>query len=114
MISSGSSTVTETEEITDTAAAGTPEPGANAGVDLERGARVYANENCAECHGAEGEGVEGKGSAIAGISLSESEFSDLMRTGRGIGPDHLYGPNAISPGGLTALHAWLQSLPPAE
>ena len=35
---------------------------------------------------------------------------EIARTGRDIGPDHLYGPNAISPGGMSALYAWLQSL----
>lgn len=106
----GTETMTDTEDIE---AEATPEPAAQ-DEDLARGATIYANRECAECHGAEGEGVEGEGSAIAGTALTEAEFTDLLRTGGEIGPDHLYGPNAISPGGMTALHAWLQSLSPAE
>ncbi|HXF62274.1 MAG TPA: c-type cytochrome [Caldilineaceae bacterium] len=101
--------VTATAEAT-----ATSEPQAGPTVDLARGERLYNDRGCAECHGPAGEGVEGKGAAIAGTALSEDEFTDLMRTGGGIGPDHLYGPSAISPSGMTALHAWLQSLPPAE
>lgn len=109
----GDNTLTDTETMTETAEIATPEPDA-ADVDLTLGETIYANRNCAECHGVEGEGVEGQGSAIAGTTMTEDAFSDLMRTGGEIGPDHLYGPNAISPGGMTALHAWLQSLSSAE
>lgn len=97
-------TVTTTEEVA------TPEPADEATEDLARGERVYTNRGCAECHGAEGEGVADKGAAVAGTALSEEEFTDLMRTGGDIGPDHLYGPNAISPSGMTAMYAWLKSL----
>ncbi|MCC9077024.1 cytochrome c [Litorilinea aerophila] len=84
-----------------------------ASADLERGARIYANRQCGDCHGAQGEGVPGKGSALAGLTLSEEEFTDILRTGGNgsLGPDHLYGPNAISPSGMQALYQWLRSLP---
>jgi mono/diheme cytochrome c family protein len=84
-----------------------------ASADLERGARIYANRQCGDCHGAQGEGVPGKGSALAGLTLSEGEFTDVLRTGGNgsLGPDHLYGPNAISPSGMQALYQWLRSLP---
>lgn len=109
--------VTETAALTNTAAvtgaaeAGTPEPPAQTEVDLTRGQTIYTNRNCAECHGEQGEGVTGQGSAVAGTALALDEFTDIMRTGRNIGPEHIYGPSAISPGGMAALHAWLQSLP---
>ena len=101
-------TVAAGEAVTATVAAGTPEAPA---VDLTRGQTIYTNRKCAECHGEQGEGVADKGKAVAGTALSLEEFTDVMRTGRDIGPDHIYGPNAISPGGMEALHAWLQSLP---
>lgn len=102
-----SSAVTSTAVVT-----GTPEP-AVAPEDLERGAKLYASKGCADCHGAQGEGVADKGSAVAGIQLDEEQFVDVMRTGgKGeLGNDHIYGPNAISPGGLSAMYAWIKSLP---
>jgi mono/diheme cytochrome c family protein len=103
MTSTATATVAATQAV---------ESAATPTVDLNRGATVYANRGCGECHGAQGEGVEGKGSALAGTTLSEAEFTDILRTGANgeLGPSHLYGPNAISPGGMTALHAWLVSL----
>jgi mono/diheme cytochrome c family protein len=91
-------------------AAGTPEPEDDA--DLQRGADLYTRKECGECHGASGEGVPEEGSALAGTELPFDEFEDILRTGANgeLGPDHLYGPSAISPGGLEAMHAWLQSL----
>jgi mono/diheme cytochrome c family protein len=105
-------TVAPSQTVTATVAAVTPAPVAP---DLARGEGLYASKGCAECHGAQGEGVAGKGSVVAGTPLDYQAFEDLMRTGASgeLGPDHLYGPSAISPSGMAALHAWLQSLPPA-
>jgi mono/diheme cytochrome c family protein len=105
-------TMTESEEAA-AEATDTPEPATPAG-DLARGENLYATKGCGECHGPAGEGVEGAGAAVAGTSLTFDEFEDLLRTGGGIGPDHLFGTSSISPSGLAALHAWLQSLAPAE
>jgi mono/diheme cytochrome c family protein len=87
----------------------TPSP---PGPDLARGATVYQVRGCGDCHGANGEGVPGEGSALVGLTLSESEFTTILRTGGSgrLGPSHLYGPSAISPGGMSALYAWLDSL----
>lgn len=82
--------------------------------DVTRGRTIYQNKECGSCHGAQGEGVEGKGKAIAGLDMPYDEFEDLMRTGgQGeLGPDHLYGPTAISPSGMEALYAYIQQLAP--
>ncbi len=82
-------------------------------VDPERGKRLYVNKGCAECHGAQGEGVEGKAKGLAGTQLTEQEFTDILRTGGWgeLGNDHLYGPQAISPSGMKALYAYVKSLP---
>jgi mono/diheme cytochrome c family protein len=88
----------------------TGEAPAASAADLTRGANAYARNNCAECHGENGEGVAGKGAAIAGITLTEDEFADLLRTGGGLGNTHIFGPSAISPGGMSALYAYVQSL----
>ncbi len=82
-------------------------------VDLARGETVYTSKKCADCHGPQGEGVAEKAKALAGTSLSEEAFTDIMRTGdKGkLGNSHLYGPQAISPSGMKALYAYIKSFP---
>jgi cytochrome c550 len=87
----------------------TPEASAE---DLSRGERSYTSKKCGDCHGAKGEGVDGKGKALAGTSLTEEEFTDLLRTGGGLGNSHLYGTQAISPSGMEALYAFVKSFQP--
>jgi mono/diheme cytochrome c family protein len=81
--------------------------------DLTRGEGVYTNKECGSCHGSKGEGVEGKGKAVAGTPLTEEEFTDILRTGgKGLlGNAHLYGPQAISPSGMKTLYAYIKSFP---
>lgn len=75
------------------------------------GKTVYDNK-CASCHGAQGEGVEGKGKGVAGWTMSAAEFEDILRTGgKGkLGNEHLYGLNQISPTGMANLFAYVRSL----
>jgi mono/diheme cytochrome c family protein len=102
----------EEAENGDSAAEAAPQETPTPAVDLARGETVYGARGCGDCHGERAQGVPGEGSALAGLTMSESEFSSILRTGGSgrLGPDHLYGTTAISPGGMTALHAWLQSL----
>jgi mono/diheme cytochrome c family protein len=103
-------TLTATAEVTASTATTSA---ASAAVDpaiLERGARAYERNECATCHGEQGEGVAGQAGAIAGTTLSETEFTDVLRTGGGLGNSHIFGPSAISPGGMSALYAYVQSL----
>ena len=97
--------------VTQTAPTGTPDATPTQ-AELDLGARLYQEKGCGDCHGAQAEGVSSKGSALAGTKLSASQFDDVMRTGdKGkLGVDHIYGPNAISPEGMRAIHAWLVSL----
>ncbi len=95
--------------VISTEAAGT-DSSAVANPDLERGARSYTKNNCGECHGEQGEGVDGKGNSIAGTALTSQEFDALLRTGNGLGAEHIFGPSAVSPGGMTTLYAYVQSL----
>jgi mono/diheme cytochrome c family protein len=89
----------------------TPTP--TVGTDLSRGQKLYTDKGCAECHGPQGEGVEGQGSALGGTALGEGEFETILRTGgQGqLGNNHLYGTQAISPSGMAALYAFIASLP---
>ena len=103
MIRAASPEVTEESDAT----------ASTADADLARGEGVYTNKGCGSCHGPKGEGVEGKAEALAGASLTEDEFTDILRTGgKGtLGNDHLYGPQAISPSGMKALYAYIKSFP---
>lgn len=76
--------------------------------DLATGEFVYGNR-CAECHG-EGAAGTDQASSLVGLTLSEDEFEDLIRTGGELGPDHLFGSTRISPDGLSAVFAYLTSL----
>ena len=77
--------------------------------DLDLGASAYARL-CAECHGAAGEGVADKGSAVTGLALSEAEVTDLLRTGGGYGNEHIFGPSKISEDGIAGLTAFMATL----
>lgn len=82
-------------------------------VDLARGESIYSSKDRAGCHDQAGEGLAGKGKALAGTTLTEQQFTDVLRTGgKGeLGNNHLYGPQAISPSGVAALYAYVKSLP---
>lgn len=99
-------TITATDAVTDAVA---PSPGLDEAL-LERGAGIYERNNCASCHGAAGEGVAGQAGAIAGTTLSESDFADILRTGGGLGNSHIFGTSAVSRSGMGALYAYVQSL----
>jgi mono/diheme cytochrome c family protein len=108
---SSSTVSTSTVETVSDSDQPTATPAAVAGPDLSRGATVYENR-CASCHGDQGQGVADKGSDITDFELSLSEFDTLLRTGANgrLGPDHLFGPSAISRSGMEVLHAYVQSL----
>jgi mono/diheme cytochrome c family protein len=92
----------QTTQTTQTTAAASP--------DLSRGEAAYTKNKCGDCHGAKGEGVTDKGNAIAGTTLSLEEFDAVLRTGGGLGNDHIFGRSAVSPSGMEALYAYVQSL----
>ena len=79
--------------------------------DPVAGKTVYDNK-CASCHGAKGDGVEGKGKGIATWTMSTSDFDDLLRTGaKGkLGNEHLFGPSQLSPSGVENLYAYFHTL----
>ncbi len=76
--------------------------------DIATGEFVYENR-CVECHGVGAKGSD-EASSLVGLTLSEDEFEDLIRTGGELGPDHLFGSTKISPDGLRAVYAYLTSL----
>ena len=52
--------------------------------DIAAGEFVYGNR-CAECHG-EGAAGTDQAASLVGLTLSEDEFEDLIRTGGELGP----------------------------
>jgi mono/diheme cytochrome c family protein len=82
-------------------------------VDVEFGAQVYTRL-CADCHG---ESLEGEGDKAAPIDLyelDEAALTNLLRTGGGYGREHLFGLDKVSPEGIKALHAYMQTLTASE
>jgi mono/diheme cytochrome c family protein len=97
-------------QITETITVTTSQETNASAADLERGQRSYIKNKCNECHGEKGEGVPDKGNAIAGTTLSQQEFDNYLRTGGGLGNTHIFGVQAVSPAGMGALYAYMQSL----
>jgi mono/diheme cytochrome c family protein len=79
---------------------------------IERGKGLYESRSCAKCHGEKAEGMSGKGAKLAGTSLTEAEFLDILRTGgKGrLGNEHIFGTSVISESGVKAVYAFLRSL----
>lgn len=98
------SVLTNTKNLTST------ESSAANTANLELGQRIYTKNKCGDCHGAKGEGVQGKGKAIAGTTLTLEKFDAVLRTGGGQGNVHIFGRSAVSPTGMEALYAYVQSL----
>lgn len=79
---------------------------------IERGKGLYESRGCVKCHGEGAEGLSGKGARLAGTSLTEAEFLDILRTGgKGrLGNEHIFGTSVISESGVKAVYAFLRSL----
>jgi mono/diheme cytochrome c family protein len=90
--------------------AATPEA---AEVSIEFGEQVYSRL-CADCHGEALEGVSGSAEPIDAYESDEGSLTDLLRTGGGFGPDHIFGLDKVSPQGIASLHAYLQSIDEGE
>ncbi|MCE7988495.1 MAG: hypothetical protein DYG89_45640 [Caldilinea sp. CFX5] len=102
--------LTETAQTTQSVQTTQTTQTADAAPDLARGEAAYTKNKCGDCHGAKGEGVADKGNAIAGATLSLEEFDAVLRTGGGLGNDHIFGRSAISPSGMEALYDYVKSL----
>jgi mono/diheme cytochrome c family protein len=79
-------------------------------VAVERGKGRYEALECATCHGANGEGIEGKGSSLIGTTLSEEDFISFLRSGGTIGISHQYATNRLSTSGGENLYQYILSL----
>lgn len=77
--------------------------------DIVNGEAVYVRL-CQECHGDNLEGVAGKAEPITEYTLDHSGLTDLLRTGGGYGPEHLFGLDKVSPASILDLQTYLVSL----
>ncbi len=104
-------------QITNTTSISSPQPASQTQATTttttaSSGNRSYTKNKCADCHGDKGEVVAGKTTkAIGGTTLTADQFDQFLRTGGGLGDTHIFGPGAISPGGMQALYAYVKSLP---
>lgn len=81
------------------------EPATEEGSNASSGdvdAEGIARDNCASCHGQDFSG--GMGPALAGMSLSEDEFSEIVRNGQGQMP--AFSEDQINDEELSALHTY--------
>jgi ubiquinol-cytochrome c reductase cytochrome c subunit len=93
------------------------EPGANnlngSSVNIQNGKRVFASQNCSQCHGNDGQGGSGQIAAprIGPPRISLAMFMSQVR--EPMKPMPPYSAKAISDAELADLYAFLRSLPPA-
>ena len=78
-------------------------------VILERGLGRYEALDCNVCHGEEGVGTD-EAPALIGLTLSEEEFIDLMRSGGALGNEHQFSTDRLSARGGANLYQYLLSL----
>jgi mono/diheme cytochrome c family protein len=72
----------------------------------ERGAKVWAEQNCNLCHGDQAAGRIGP--KLARTSLSAEATAQVVRAGRGSMPP--YKTDKLTEADLAAVYAWLQTL----
>lgn len=81
--------------------------------NIQNGKRVFASQNCSQCHGSDGQGGSGQIAAprIGPPRLSLAMFMSQVR--EPMKPMPPYSVKAISDADLADLYAFLRSLPPA-
>lgn len=75
--------------------------------DAGRGAQLYEQMSCSQCHAAAATG--GLGPRLAGTARTPEEFRAQLRNPRGMMTT--FGPNRLSDEDIVDIYAWLQSLP---
>ncbi len=70
------------------------------------GMQVFHSVGCSDCHGGHAQGNIGP--KLAGLSVSEAQFEQIIRTGKGMVSS--YSPSQISDEQIAEVYAYLQSL----
>lgn len=76
---------------------------------VDRGRGRYEALACGDCHGENGEGLNGKGSLLE-FALSEDEFITFMRSGGDLGTSHQFSTDRLSNSGSRNLFQYLVSI----
>jgi len=82
-------------------------PHAAAAQSAARGAQLFQELECVDCHGSDAQGDVGP--RLAGTRLELAAVVTQLRGPRGVMP--VYGPDRLSNDDIASLYAWLQSLP---
>jgi mono/diheme cytochrome c family protein len=82
---------------------------------IARGQDNWRRLECASCHGENGEGGAGsigdrEAPPLTGLTLTEDEFIDWLRTGGTLGNDHLFSTDRLSDRGGRNLYQFVLSL----
>lgn len=75
--------------------------------NIALGERIYGNL-CAQCHGDSLQGTD-QGSALTDFALTAADLEVLLRTGGGLGNQHLFGTSKVSSTGISALFQYLEA-----
>jgi mono/diheme cytochrome c family protein len=69
---------------------------------------IFIEVGCAECHGEQGEGVEGKGASLQGTLTILNAFQTRVRNGRGQAMP-AFSEEEISDDEIEIIHEWLRN-----
>ncbi len=78
--------------------------------DIAHGENRYTALGCDSCHGADGKGNGDKGPALVPMTLDETDFMTVLRTGGKLGNAHLFASNRLSDDFAHYLYEYLKSL----
>jgi mono/diheme cytochrome c family protein len=94
-----------TEQVTEVSAAATADTEA-----ISQGQGRYVALKCNDCHGENGQGNGDKGPTLVGLTLSQDDFINFLRSGGKLGAAHQFASNRLSVKGAQNLYLYLQSL----
>ena len=69
---------------------------------------IFIEVGCAECHGEQGEGVDGKGASLQGTRMIYNAFETRVRNGRGQQMP-AFSEDEISAEEISILHEWFRT-----
>lgn len=75
---------------------------------IEQGQARYETLECSLCHGENGRGTN-KGPALVGLTLGESDFMNVLRTGGNLGSAHVYPTSRLSDADGSSLYLYILS-----
>ena len=90
------------------AANGGPDNNNGGSEPIDEAQRIFIEVGCAECHGEQGEGIDGKGASLQGTRTILNAFQTRVRNGRGQAMP-AFSKEEISDEEIGILHEWLRN-----